>query len=164
MRSGGEARLGGRRGGPTPAIMPGERANGRRQATKARVDGGNGPLDLGVGEGRSELGLDEAELDAVAVAGRRNAGRRQLVAGSWSRRKRQGGSKWWTRFNHRESIRIGGGSSCALREEPIVQLGASREAMMAAVVAADARCRPKERKEETDKRRRRDADSERERD
>lgn len=61
----------------------------RRQAAKARVDGGDGLLNLDVGAGRGDFNQDEAELDAGSW--RLDAGTR--VAGSWSRRKRQGGLK-----------------------------------------------------------------------
>ncbi|KAH8121684.1 hypothetical protein LI328DRAFT_115585 [Trichoderma asperelloides] len=109
MRSGGEARLGGRRGGN--ASYAGERER-RRQATKARVDRGDGPLDLDVGVGRDDFDLDEAELDAgrwTQERGSQGAGR-----GGRGRGAQSGGHASTTRNQD------WGRSSCAQREEPIV--------------------------------------------
>lgn len=119
----------------------------RRQATKARVDGGDGLLDLDVGGGRGDFDLDEAELDAGSW--RLDAGTR--VAGSWSRRKKQGGLKVVATLQPL-GIRLGAvqlrsarGANCQLGTQ-----SRCRETMGGAVEAVGARCRPKEWKEETD--------------
>ncbi|KAL7922493.1 hypothetical protein ACQKWADRAFT_313068 [Trichoderma austrokoningii] len=131
-------------GGGTNASCAGER---ERERANGRVSiEATWPLDLDVGEGRGDF---EAELDAV-VAGRRNAGRRELVE-----EEEAGGLEvWWPRFNHLDS---GLGAVLQLRSARRDQLsdwarraGVERR-WIGAVVAADARCRPKERKEETDR-------------
>jgi hypothetical protein len=113
MRSGGEARLGGRRGDQRQLCRRARER--RRQAAKARVDGGDGLQNLDVGAGRGGFDLDEAKLNAGSW--RLDAGRRELV----EEEEAGGGSKWWPRFNHRR-IRIGGGPA-ALSERSQLSTG-----------------------------------------
>lgn len=89
----------------------------RRQATKARVDRGDGPLDLDVGVGRGDFDLDEAELvEAELDAGRWTQERGSQGAGRGGRgRGAQSGGHASTTRNQ-----DWGRSSCAQREEPIV--------------------------------------------
>ncbi|KAK1243983.1 hypothetical protein MKX08_002121 [Trichoderma sp. CBMAI-0020] len=107
----------------------------RRQATKARVDGGDGLLDLDVGAGRGEFDLGEAE----------NAGRRELVE------EEEAGGLEVVATLQPPGIRIGGGPA-ALSERSQLSTGRAEPVSRddaGAVVAVGARCRPKEWKEET---------------
>lgn len=113
----------------------------RRQATKARVDEGDGLLNLNVGAGRGELDAGSWKLEA----GRRNAGRRELVE-----EEEAGGLKVVATLQP-PGIRIGGGPA-ALSERSQLSTGRAEPVSrddVGAVEAVGARSRPKEWKEET---------------